>query len=167
MFDHRMFLADPIPIPTRRTGILWLFIVLLALTACTTDDTYLPALLADPMASYGAEGIVQTDSWDYAQRRSFLGSAPVQAEVGRTYRIEDQSQAGGHLDAAVAFAEAAGWKMSQPLPDQPEFYRGTKDLIPGSARLSLGLVAADPLGNPDGPKQLTIHIEFHPVPEED
>jgi hypothetical protein len=136
------------------------------MVACSSDDTYLPALLADPMASYEAKGLVLFDSWEHAQRGSFLGSAPRQAGVGRTYRIEDQSQAKQILGDAVEFAEAEGWAMTQPISDNPDFYVGTKELVPGSGELSLGLGAVDPINDPDGPIQLVLHLEYDPVPME-
>lgn len=137
------------------------------LSACSNDETYLPALLSDPMAKYEAEGLVVSDSWEYGQRSSFLGSAPVQAEVGRTYRIEDQSQAVPLLSDAVALAESEGWTMSKSLTGRPDQYRGTKELAPGSGELSIGLVSADPSNDSDGSRQLVIHLEFDPVPTEE
>jgi hypothetical protein len=116
------------------------------------------------MASYEAEGLDLSDSWEHAQRGSFLGSAPVQAEVGRRYRIEDQSQAVQLLEEAVAFAESEGWTMTQPLQDNPDFYRGTKALVPGSGELGIFLVAVDAIDDPGGPRQLGVKIEFDPVP---
>lgn len=103
------------------------------------------------------------DAWEHAQRSSFLGSAPRQAEVGRTYRIEDQSQARSLLVDAVEFAESEGWEMTQPLENKPDFNSGAKELAPGTGELSIALGAVDP-GEPQGPRQLSIYIRFDPLP---
>ncbi len=152
--------------PVRHIGIAAALLLLVTLSACSPDNTYLPALLADPMASYEAEGLVLSDSWEHAQRPSLLGAAPRQAEVGRSYRIEDQSQAEELLDDAVAFAESEGWTMRASLTGTPDFYRGTKELAPGTGELSLALGAADPINDPDSPSQLNVHLKFDPVPTE-
>jgi hypothetical protein len=138
-------------------------VVSFLVAGCSSDDTYLPALLADPMASYQAEGLELSDSWEYAQRGSLLGSGPRQAEVGRTFSIGDQSQAEQLLEDAVEFAESEGWAIRGSLTGRPDFYRGTKDLPPGSARMSISLGAVDPIREPDGPKQLVLHMEYDPV----
>lgn len=118
------------------------------------------------MASYESEGLELSDSWEYAQRSSFLGSGPVQAEVGRRYRIGDQEQAEHLLNEAVAFAEFEGWSMTRPIADLPHFFGGARELGPGTGELSVFLVAKDPINDPDGPSQLGIKIEFDPAPEE-
>lgn len=150
---------------TWAAGIL-VSVLAVGLAACSNDDSYLPALLADPMATYEAEGLVLSDSWEHAQRPSLFGAAPRQAEVGRSYRIEDQSQAEELLADAVAFAESEGWTMRASLTGSPDFYRGTKELVPGSGELSLALGAADPINDPDSPRQLNVHLKFDPVPTE-
>lgn len=146
---------------------LLIFVLAIGLAACSNDDTYLPALLADPMASYEAEGLVLSDSWEHAQRPSVLGAAPRQASVNRSYRIEDQAEAEELLDTAVAFAESEGWTMGPAIGGDPNLFRGTKELVPGSGELTIALGAADPISDPDGPRQLNIHLNFDPVPTED
>jgi hypothetical protein len=138
---------------------------LLVLVGCTSDDTYLPALEADPMASYGADGLELSDSWEYAYRTRLGGGVPHQPEVARTYWIEDQSRARQLLEDAVAFAESDGWAMTQPLADSPDFHIGTKNLGPGTAELNIWLGAEDPLDDPDGPRKLKILLEYDPAIE--
>ena len=141
-----------------------LTVLLAVLSACSPDDTYLPALLADPMASYEAEGLVLFDSWEYRQRSSFLGSGPRQAEVVRRYRVEDQSQAEEILNEAREVAESEGWQIQQ----ESEFaYSGVRELDPGMGRLFLMLQAEDILDDPDGPRVLAIFLEFDPVPSDE
>lgn len=117
------------------------------------------------MASYEADGLELSDSWEYGYRTRLGGGVPHQPEVARTYRMEDQSRDRQLLEDAVAFAESEGWAMTQPLSDKPDFYRGTKELEPGSARMSLALGAEDPLHDPNGPRQLNIFMEFDPAIE--
>lgn len=135
----------------------------LTVAACTSDDTYLPALLADPMADYEAEGIVLVDAWEQPQHPGNLWTRRQHAMVRRSYQIQDQSQVGQVLKEAVAFAEAAGWRV-QPSQVKPDtFYVGAKVLGPGDGRLSMALGSADPLNDPDGPRGLTILLDFGPV----
>lgn len=130
------------------------------LSACSTDDTYLPALLADPMADYEAEGIELVDGWEQAERPGFLGGKPTHAEVGRTYRIVDQSQAGRILAEAAESAESQGWRMQ---PESPHEYRGERESTAGMGRLHLSIPAEDALHDPDGPRVLRILLDFGPV----
>ncbi len=117
------------------------------------------------MASYEAEGLELSDSWEYGYRRRLGGGVPHQPEVGRLYQIEDQSQARQLLQEAVAFAESEGWTMTQSPTDQPDVYRGTKELSRASAELGIGLGAVDPTDDPDGPVQLNVFMEFDPAIE--
>lgn len=145
-------------------GLAVLFVlVAVIVVACSTDDTFLPALLADPMASYQAEGLELSDSWEYPQGTGFLGSGPDPAEVGRKYRIEDQAQAERLLSDTVEFAESQGWSMSRPPADKPYFYAGEKELAPGSAKLAVALGAEDPLEDPEGPVALRIRMNYWPA----
>jgi hypothetical protein len=141
-------------------------LIVLSIIACSSDTTYLPALLDDPMASYEAEGLVLFDAWVYAQRPRFLGGAPVQAEVGRRYRIEDQSQVGQLLQEAVAYAESEGWTMRESLTGRSTLFVGAKELAPGSGKLMIALGPTDPIDDPDGPIGLAIYLDFDPVPTE-
>jgi hypothetical protein len=153
--------------PQRRLQAAGILVCLLpVLAGCSGDDTYLPALEADPMASYEADGLELSDSWEYAQRPRLSGGVPHQAEVGRRYQIEDQSQAEQLVEDAVEFAESEGWEMKQPLEDKPDFFSGTKELGPGTGELSVFLVAVDPIHDPDGPIQMRLKIEYDPVPTE-
>ena len=152
--------------PVRRFhAVVALGTLMLALVGCSGDDTYLPALEADPMASYEAPGLRLSDSWEYAYRVRLGGGVPRQAEVSRLYTFEVESQARQLLEEAVAFAESEGWTMTQPLTDHPDSYVGTKELVPGSAKLFMGLGALDPIDDPDGPRDLLINIIFWPAIE--
>lgn len=85
------------------------------LTACSFDTTYLLALMAVPMASYEADGIVLIDSCERAEEHSLVTDKPVHhAEVGRTYQILDQSRAEQLVAEAAAVAESDGWRFRGP-----------------------------------------------------
>ena len=144
----------------KRQFVVLLSLSILALTACTRDDTYLPALLADPMASYEADGIVLIDAWEESEGRDIIMDAPTHAEVGRRYRIEDQNQAEDVLTEAVAFARSQGWRIQAESSLE---YRGTMETSAGTGRLHLSLPAEDVVQDPDGPRLLRILLDFGPV----
>lgn len=133
-----------------------------ALSACSADNTYLPALLADPMASYEADGIVMIDAWQRAEGRDPFFRKRTPAEVGRVYRISDQGQADQVLEEAATFAQANGWRMQRDMT-VPTLFVGAKSMEPGDGRLGISLAASDPLHDPDGPQVLSIHLDFGPV----
>jgi hypothetical protein len=115
------------------------------------------------MADYQAQGIELVDAWEQAERPGFLGGKPTHAEVGRTYRIVDQSRVDEILTEAVEFAASQGWRL-QPSGTSPTAGSGgSKELAPGDGRLGISLGAADTLHDPDGPRVLRIHLDFGPV----
>ena len=137
---------------------------LLALSACTIDRTYLPALLADPMADYEAEGIDLVDAWEEGEGHNIIMDMPTHADVWRKYRIEDQTKVETLLADAVAYAEAHGWRIEQGSSGVIwDGYRGAKEMELGMARLVVSTGPFDVLDDPDGPKGLTIHLDFGPV----
>lgn len=142
----------------------WVLILLavLGLGACSADGTYLPALLADPMADYQAPGLVLFDWWEHGEAGSFMGSGPHHAEAVRVYRIVDQSAAQDRLLEAVTYAESVGWQMEQR---SAEAFLGRHELEPGMGRLFLAVSAEDPVHDPEGPKVLSISLNFDPTPE--
>lgn len=135
---------------------------LLILSACASDDTYLPALLADPMASYEHEGLVLFDSWEYEEGRDIILDNPTDALVGRRYRIEDQSRAEEQLAAVASAAESEGWRIrSSGSDDFSKWFRAAKDLgRPGEGRLIVSLVAEDTARDPEGPMVLRLILDF-------
>jgi hypothetical protein len=141
------------------TGFLLLALAVVVV-ACSRDDTYLPALLDDPMASYEAPGIELAHSWQEAEGRDVVMDVPTHAEVGRTYRILDQDQAEAILADAVAFAESSGWLVEPSRISPTTGYGGTKELPPGVGRLGVSLGVADPIQDPNGPRVLTILLDF-------
>lgn len=149
-----------------RRGGSWLvpaIVIGFLLGACSGDDTYLPALLADPMAEYEAEGIELIDSWERGEGRDLFFRKPTHAEVERVFRIVDQSQSKGVLEEAAAYAEENGWRVRDSSTSSNSGYGGAKKLGPGDGRLGVSLIPADPLHDPDGPRVLRIHLDFGPV----
>jgi hypothetical protein len=142
-------------------------LVAIAAVGCSSDDTYLPVLLADPMASYEAEGIELIDAWEQAEGHSLVADKPIHAEVGRTFRIVDQDRAVHVLEEAADYAEANGWRLTtirdSVVVSASSGYGGAKDLGPGDGRLSVALIPDDPLNDPDWPLVLRIFLDFGSV----
>jgi len=146
-----------------RRQAVWLVGLLLVssgLTACSTDDTYLPALLADPMASYEAEGIELLDrsSQGYRAERPF--SQP--AQVISVYRILDESRIEEALEQVVRVAEMSDWNMSEDLQRDLNFV-GYKDLDVGEGRLILNVRPAN-LREPGTERALRMYLDFRSLP---
>jgi hypothetical protein len=142
----------------------WVLILLavLGLGACSADGTYLPALLADPMADYQAPGLVLFDTFQLGEHKSVFGSAPVHAKASQWYRIEDQSEVQDRLLEAVAYAESVGWQMQQ---ESAISFSGVKELEPGMGEIFLWLGPEDPLEDPEGPRVLGVRLSFDTAPE--
>ncbi|MGF1618687.1 MAG: hypothetical protein ACFCU2_12915 [Acidimicrobiia bacterium] len=130
------------------------------LSACSSDRTFLPALLADPMASYDADGIERIDRSTQAEGRDFIWGKPEHAEVTLVYRIEDQATVSEVLGRAVEEAAASGWSLEQ---SSESHFRGSKELSPGSGRISIATHTENVLENPGGPQVLSIRLDFGPV----
>lgn len=147
-----------------RHGFWAILALLLASTvgACAADDPKLAGLLADPMADYQAEGIALILSRDQGEGRSLVTDKPILAEVRRGYRIADQDDMQAVLQKAVAFAESQGWRMEQGSAG-PTIFVGEKDLEQGHGRIYITLGPAEPIDDPDGPRVLTIRLEYGPA----
>jgi hypothetical protein len=141
---------------------LLLLALTLGVSACSSDSTYLPALLADPMADYQAPGLILFDTFQIGEHKSFAGSAPVHAELVQRYRIEDQGEAQDRLLEAVAYAESVGWQMQQEFTAS---FSGRRTLEPGMGYIFVSLGSEDPLHDPEGPRVLGVSLSFDPVPE--
>ena len=149
----------PIPDPRRWHRIVPV-LLLVAIPACSRDHTYLPALLANPMASYQADGIELIDSSEQGEGTDIVLAMPTNAEVVRRYRIEDQSRTAEVLSDAVAFSESVGWRMQR---ESDSAYLGALDLDVGPGRIHLSTTAEEVLTDPDGPRVLRIYMDFGSV----
>jgi hypothetical protein len=146
--------------PRKRLFVVLLSLSILALTACTRDDTYLPALLDNPMADYVADGVELIAASEQGEGTDFVMDMPTHAEVVRRYRIEDQGQVEQILSDAAAFAESVGWRVQQESETE---YRGAAELDVGSARIHLSTPVEDIASDPNGPRVLRISMDFGPV----
>jgi hypothetical protein len=141
--------------------LLALIAVVGLVTACSSDDRFLPALLADPMASYEAEGIELVRSEETPRGTDLVTRKPINAEVRRIYGLEQQSEADQVFEDAIAAAEAAGWDMRDLGPTESAFggwgITASKEFDWGPAQLTIG-VGQTP-GEPDSDILLRITLE--------
>lgn len=107
-----------------------------AVSACASDQTYLPALLADPMAEYSHPGLEQFTRSETPKAFNPSGSQ-MKPSVLTTFAVVGDFE----VEEAVAAAEAAGWSFE---PTEPEIGSGgnrtwsaTKELSEGLAGLSI------------------------------
>jgi hypothetical protein len=111
------------------------------------------------MASYETDGVELVDAWEQGEGRDIVTDKPTHAGVVREYRIEVQSEAEDILMDAVVYAGSQGWSIQEDMTSSVLF-NGSKHLPPGEGRLRLALGAADPLEAPDGPRVLTLLLDF-------
>lgn len=131
--------------------------MLLMLMACSSDSTYLPALLADPMADYDAGEVELIDSSNVAENRDPFWGKPVHAEVTRLYQVV-ADEPDSALSSAVAYAWSVGWDMTQSATSSSAFV-GSKELESGDGRLYIG-VGDDPLEEADRGVLMRVVISF-------
>lgn len=146
---------------------LWATLIVVlafALTACSSQDPKLAGLLADPIASYEAEGIELIRTWQEAQGQGMFGR-PTYATVDRIYRIADQDQLLAVLQDAVSFAESEGWRMEEGIT-APTIFVGEKQLPTGIAEIAITLGTGEVIDEADGSSTLNIHLKYRPVSEE-
>jgi hypothetical protein len=106
------------------------------------DDTYLPALLDDPVADLNLPGIELERSYENEQSgRGLWGGS--HAAVTRTYRVVEDGRGPEIFETAVREARAAGWVFhpagSVAGPGETLGNAAYKMLEPGPAVLSLSL----------------------------
>jgi hypothetical protein len=134
---------------------------LFALSACSTDSRYLPALLDDPMAVYEADGITLVHSADTGRGKSFVTGKPVHAKVVRRFRLSERDDMDQVFASAIAAAEIAGWEMRDLGPsDLAEGGQGisaSKQFDWGPGRLTI-VVSPTP-GEPHGEIFLGITLD--------
>lgn len=131
---------------------------LVLLAACSSDDDYLPALLADPMAHYDSGEIELIESTNVPESRDPFWGKPVHAEVVRLYQVAELEDRDSALSSAVDFAESVGWGMNQSATSSNAFV-GSKRLESGEGRLYVG-VGDDPLENNSRGTLMRVVISF-------
>lgn len=123
---------------------MWILAVVLAATvvavACSADDTYLPALLADPMGTYEASGVDLIYKATQGRGETPIVGGTHVARVILRYEVADED-AKDALGDAVTYARDQGWEMSEaPIPGvSDEVFRGEKDLGVGLGRMILAV----------------------------
>jgi hypothetical protein len=139
----------------------------LALSACASDTIYLPALVADPMASYEAEGVELVEKHTQEQGETAVIGGTVVARVILRYEVDEQDAESALADA-VAFAGENGWDMSPvPIPGvTDERFVGEKDLSVGLARMILAIDRRDAAPANSGMVGLGITMGFDHLDEE-
>ena len=140
--------------PARPRWVVAILVGSVVLTSCVNDQTYLPALEADPMANYEADGIELIDRHVQGYRVERPFAQP--AKVFSSYRIEDPNTELA-FEAAVSSAQAAGWAMSEI--SRSNVFVGNKVFHVGEGRLIVSLVIQD------GEERLNIDLGFASVDE--
>lgn len=102
---------------TIRRMMLWFIagvVAIGAVTGCSSDQTYLPALQADPMASWQPEGaeLVNESEQEYDEGGST--SKQSLAAVTRVFRLPSAADVDAARQQALAYAESeAGWSADE------------------------------------------------------
>lgn len=104
--------------------------------ACSSDTTYLPALKADPMASYEAPGLELLERFQQGRTPVLFSDAFRVARIFSEYEIKGEG-VDEIFSEVVAAAEASGWVAEEHLmantPD--ERFVGAKDFGVGLGRI--------------------------------
>ena len=112
-------------------------------SGCSTDTTYLPVLLDDPMAGYQSDGIHLIESYERGRGTSLVTGKVEYAKVSRRYELEDPSQASRVLDAAVSYAASHGWTFGEDYLYESStgalVASGTRDMDWGLAQLNIAV----------------------------
>jgi hypothetical protein len=99
--------------------------------ACSGDDTYFQALLADPMADYQPPdtGLVRRSE---RPATGFLARGSTIPKILSEYRFDEAADPEAVFDETVEYASSVGWEFD---PDQSgynltgdRFVEGTKDM---------------------------------------
>lgn len=144
-----------------RHALLALVIIFIALVAaCSSDNRFLSALLADPMATYEADGLVLVHSDDRPRRTDLVTRKPITARVTRFYELNQPHNADQVFNDALAAAEAAGWDFGGRTPTESfggQVVSASKPLDWGPAELTIGIGPTP--GEPDSDIMLRLWID--------
>jgi len=129
---------------TTRATLLAAFALIGVLVAgCSSDDTFLPALLADPMASYEADDVRLVRSQERPRGTDLVTRKPITAQVWRRYELKQHAESDQVFADAMAAAEAAGWELRDSGPSESAFggwgTTASKGFDWGPARLTIGV----------------------------
>lgn len=152
-----------IPRPSSRwvCSIAALFLTALLLAGCAAaDPVYLPALTADPMASYSHPDLEEEYRLKQPKHNSWLGGHEVGADVSTSWIPKEGADIDGIIDDMVEKSEAAGWAFwtlePEPVETGETYWRASKYLDEGLAGLVFRLDPDSWRGGPD----LWMHLDF-------
>jgi hypothetical protein len=137
-----------------RTAILLL--LLLGVGACSSDDTYLPALLADPMADYSHPDLEVESRAEIEQGRTLIQLSESPAAVVTQFVLV--GEADPVIEDAVAIADSNGWTFIAGSPftgSSAGTWSAEKEMSEGLATLTITLLSP---GTED--YDLTISLRF-------
>lgn len=120
-----------------RNGTVVAGLLLVLLAACSTDDTYLPGLLADPMAHLELEGLKLAGGTESPEGTRIFGKSD--ARVTRQYELLEGFDGDQLVLETVAAAESAGWVFDDEQPSPFGSWHGGKTLEAGRARISVAI----------------------------
>lgn len=132
-------------------------VVLMAVvaTSCSSDSTYLPALLNDPMAGYSHPGLTVVSKSEIPKGEDFTGG-PRKPRVLTLFKVDGDSEA--IVVDALAAAEANGWVFREEAPvetaDGGFTWSASKEMAVGLAGLDITLQG------PDEEVDLSIQLIF-------
>jgi len=126
------------------TNLLVVLIGAALISACASDDTYLPALLADPMADYSHPALeVETRVESPKGDTPFAGTNEPSVFTG--FALEGDPDA--VVDDVLAAAETAGWVILSEEPvvgsDGFKSWSAEKEIAEGVAGLDINLRPPD------------------------
>jgi hypothetical protein len=129
----------------------------MVLSACSSDDTYLPALLADPMADYSHPSLEVESRAEIEQGRLLIQLSEKPAAVVTKFVFV--GEADPVVEDAVATAESNGWTFTSDVPatdaSGTKGWSAEKQMSEGLATLSIILLSP---GSED--YDLTISLRF-------
>lgn len=126
----------------RFLGVGVMLLSLGAVSACSSDTTYLPALLADPMADYSHPSLTEEFRAESPKGRTLIPMAREDASVTTGFDLAGSADV--VIEDVIATAESHGWTFDSHEPaTNAEGTRGwlaTKELAEGLATLSINLL---------------------------
>lgn len=144
----------------RRRWAIRVLIVLMAagVAGCSDDDTYLPVLLADPMAEYSHPDLEVDFRAEIPQGEGRVGGFASLASVTTGFVLN--GDADSVIGDVLATAENAGWIFLSQVPvvgsDGTKGWSAEKDLSEGLAGLDVNLSPPDS----DEDWDLSISLSF-------
>jgi len=142
----------------RWTGHILIVLLAVGAAACSDDDTYLPALLADPMAEYSHPDLEVDFRTEIPRGEGRVGGFASLASVTTGFVLH--GDADSVIADLLATAESAGWTVLSQEPavgsDGTKGWSAEKELPEGVAGLGVNLSPPDS----DEDWDLSIRLSF-------